>query len=254
MEKTVLEVLHIGGHNPILRKQTDKVIESFLVAAEKRQDIKLTVTVIGRFPERYNNIVNERVRIIRRELSENEIKELYLKCHYIIQVPTHEGLGLDFYEAIKYGKPVLTLDAPPNNEVINEKNGWLLKCVSIDNVDNPYGITKSYLFDIDDLATLIDEITIENVKEKVEFIERSEKEISEEDYLQEIYYALNSNSKKLFEHKLDKSVKTKKILKIKTLLFAVMFIFTKKKKYSNDYFKLRSKIEKFLLWVEKLWV
>lgn len=254
MKKNYLEILHIGGHNPILRKQTDKVIDSFLVAAEKRQDIKLTVTVIGRIPERYNNITNKRVRIIRGELSELSIEELYLKCDYIIQVPTHEGLGLDFYEAIKYFKPVLTLDAPPNNEVINEKNGWLLKCISINNVDNPYGITKSYLFNTNDLAILIEEITREKVEEKAKFIESSEKEISGKDYLQQVYFALNSNSLRLFDQKFDESISTRKTPKYIKLFLAVVYIFSKNVKYLPYYKAIRSKIKNLIVAIEKLWL
>ena len=68
----------------------------------------------------------------------------------------HEGLGLGFYESIACGTPVLTIDTPPNNEIIVEgQNGWLINCEYDQLVDNNQAISKK--------AT----ISIRSVKEKM---------------------------------------------------------------------------------------
>lgn len=54
----------------------------------------------------------------------------------------HEGLGLGFYESIVCGTPVMTIDTPPNNEIIKEGiNGWLIPCGYTNLTDNKDGIT-----------------------------------------------------------------------------------------------------------------
>jgi len=248
-----LEILHIGGHNPILRKQTDKVIDAFMSVTEKREDVKMTVTTIGKIPDKYNNIGNRNLSIIRGELSESEIQDLYLKCHYVIQVPTHEGLGLDFYEAIKYCKPVVTLDAPPNNELINISNGWLLKCNSIANIDNAYGITKSYMFKTHDLAQLIEQITLNQAKAKSNFIKQIEINKNNEDYLQELFYALNSNSRRMKNKATPESISVKRSGRFLRFIYAIAYILGKKN-YLDHYIDLRRKIKNTILKIERLWL
>jgi hypothetical protein len=61
-----------------------------------------------------------------------------------IQIPSHEGIGIGFYESISLGIPVITLDTSPHNEVIVANcSGWLLPAQPIPLPDNPRGIVKA---------------------------------------------------------------------------------------------------------------
>src|SRR5207302_9422714 len=71
-----------------------------------------------------------------------------------IHLGDHEGLGLGFYEAIAAGTPVLTIDTPPNNEIIREGiNGWLIQCDYAQLTDNDEGLVKKAVISVKDLKS-----------------------------------------------------------------------------------------------------
>jgi glycosyltransferase involved in cell wall biosynthesis len=136
-----IKFLHIGGHNPTVRKQTLTVILEFLDALKSRSDISLTVTLQNTSPEIERLVLPKEVIIILDNLNDSEIADLYLNHDVSIQIPSHEGIGIGFYESISSGTPVVTIDSSPHNEVVvSHRSGWLLPATSIVLPDNPYGV------------------------------------------------------------------------------------------------------------------
>ena len=128
--KDTIEILHLSGLNGLFRKRTDKIINIFEKIYDTGINFKLNIVIQGNFDIKKINILNKPfVNVIQDHLSYGEILNLYDKNHISIQLSKHEGLGLGFFESCFMNTPVITLDAPPHNEVIhNNKNGWLLSC------------------------------------------------------------------------------------------------------------------------------
>jgi len=136
-----IKFLHIGGHNPTVRKQTLTVILEFVEALKSRSDISLTITLQNISPEIERLVLPKEVSIILDNLNDLEIADLYLNHDVSIQIPSHEGIGIGFYESISLGTPVVTIDSSPHNEVVvPNRSGWLLPATPIALPDNPYGV------------------------------------------------------------------------------------------------------------------
>jgi glycosyltransferase involved in cell wall biosynthesis len=68
----------------------------------------------------------------------------------------HEGLGMGFYEALASGTPVITINNPPNNEIIKENiNGWCIDYTPYELSDNNCGIVNRCIFNEDELKNKI---------------------------------------------------------------------------------------------------
>jgi len=161
-EREVIRFLHIGGHNPKSRKQTTYVIEAFLLALEQRNDIRLTVTVMDTqnidFPR------HENIDYVIGSLGHDEVMGLYEACDVSIQVSSHEGVGMGFYESLAKGTPVISLDVPPHNEVVLHRlTGWLLKADLVPLPDNDDPVSRAARFDARELAGLIVSLEKEEV-------------------------------------------------------------------------------------------
>ena len=159
-----MRLLHVAGHNPSTRKQTARILEAFAVARKFRSDIELIVTTSKPVDEFWNHPIPEGVEIKSGFLSRAEITDLYQQSDLSIQVSSHEGIGLGFYESVAAGVPVLSLNAKPHNEVIVEgQTGFLLPCESIALPDNSNGLVGAYRFEVDDLANSLIRISREDI-------------------------------------------------------------------------------------------
>lgn len=161
--KDVVKFVHISGLNALERKQTLQVIDAFNLALENTNNIHLTVTVQGniiKIPEIYEKCKNANIKLIDTHLEHSEIISLYKNSHVSIQVSSHEGLGVGFYESISCSTPVISLDTAPHNEVVkNDVSGWLLPCEFRDLKDNNAAIVQGAYFKTDDLANKIVELS-----------------------------------------------------------------------------------------------
>ncbi len=147
---------HIGGHNPVSRKQTPKVIEAFKKAALARKDIHLNVCVMGQFASDLDEEAHPQINYVFRSLSHDEILEFYREADVSIQVSSHEGLGLGFYESMSVGTPIISLNIAPHNEVLRDGvSGWFVPCQSFIPTDNDEIMVEGGMFAVDDLASLI---------------------------------------------------------------------------------------------------
>jgi len=109
-----------GVHN---RKNTDVVIEAF--EQLNNPDTKLVIT--SQKPLQFNRELHPNIEIINKDLSRKELIDLYYSADCIVLPSKWETVGLPILEALAAGKPVITSNAAPMNEFINEGlNGYLV--------------------------------------------------------------------------------------------------------------------------------
>ena len=157
-----IQILHLSGLNGIFRKRTDKIVNIFEKLHKDGIKFKLNICIQGNFDKKVYNIFNKPfINLIYDHITYSDILNIYNKNHISIQFSKHEGLGLGFYESCYMNTPVMTLDAPPHNEVISHKNnGWLLSCTlkEDEKQENPYSIIKQTQIDENILYNEIKEI------------------------------------------------------------------------------------------------
>lgn len=169
-----IQFLHIGGYNALYRKQTLNIIKEFKKCT--RNDIFLTVTLCD-IP--IIEITDPRITVLNEELNHKEIMELYKKSHISIQISTHEGLGLGFYESISSSTPVITFDYPPHNEIVKDKiNGWYINYDSFILKDNDEALIHGCKIVNKSLTNFFNDIKSDEVssmiKKTSKFFEESE--------------------------------------------------------------------------------
>jgi glycosyltransferase involved in cell wall biosynthesis len=161
--------VHVGGHNPVLRKQTHLVIEAFSRALQYRNDIHLTVAVMNSLFELRDDAIAPNITVINETLSHDEILDLYEQNDVSIQVSSHEGLGLGFYESISRGTPIISLNASPHNEVVlHGQTGWLLNATEQPVPDNNDAVITAAKFDVGDLAEMLTRFLRDDLEHMIE--------------------------------------------------------------------------------------
>ena len=154
-QRPKIRFLHIAGYN-LNRKNTKQVIEAFSQALMLRDDIELTVTLQYPLSNFYLDKLPSGITLLDHSLSRNEILDLYEEHDISIQVSSHEGLGLGFYESISRNTPVLSLDAPPNNEIVLDGiTGWLIPARPTQVPDNESAVINAWRFKTADLTNRI---------------------------------------------------------------------------------------------------
>lgn len=152
----------VGGLNSLTRKNIIKILSAFReLEQEKRlKNYQLYVYIQGvEIPENIHQYKSNNIHIIIGSRSYAEIVQLYKEHDIFIHMGDHEGLGLGFYESIACNTPVLTIDTPPNNEIIKEKyNGWLIPCDYEKLSDNNEGITKKAKITTQSIKTKLSQI------------------------------------------------------------------------------------------------
>jgi glycosyltransferase involved in cell wall biosynthesis len=158
--------LHIAGHSPNVRKNTLTIIREFSRALEKRKDITLTLSLQVIPQEIAALTLATEVKIIKRALSDLDIAELYKSHDVSIQIPTHEGIGIGFYESTSLGVPVITLNREPHNEIItSDFTGWLLPATPFELPDNSQGVVNAGKLEFDSLADFLVKLSFQEVTE-----------------------------------------------------------------------------------------
>lgn len=150
-----------GGMNGFTRKHFVEIAEGFALAAERVENIHLTMTVqSGGSKEHLAEwLEHPKMTIVDKHLPYSDIIKSIRDAHVSIQVSKHEGLGLGFYESFSLDTPVLTLDTPPHNELVRDgTNGWTIPCTHRPMEDNNNALFGSAFFDPKDLADKIVEI------------------------------------------------------------------------------------------------
>src|SRR3712207_5142032 len=91
-----------------------------------------------------------RIEVMFEDLPTAEHLQLFADSDVCLAPARWEGLGVHLYEAIAFGMPIVTNDAPPMNEVVEDGLNGLLVGSHQDGVA-PSGI-PSYAPDVKDLA------------------------------------------------------------------------------------------------------
>jgi glycosyltransferase involved in cell wall biosynthesis len=165
-EEVKIKFLHIAGHSPNVRKNTLTIIREFLRALEKRKDISLTVSLQVVPKEIAALTLPAEIQIIKRALSDSDIADLYKSHDVSIQIPTHEGIGIGFYESTSLGVPVITLNREPHNEIVtSDFSGWLLPATPFELPDNLHGIVSAGELEFGSLANFLVNLSFEQVTE-----------------------------------------------------------------------------------------
>jgi glycosyltransferase involved in cell wall biosynthesis len=161
-----IKFCHISGYNSVTRKQTLKVCQAFTEALKYRDDISLTITFSTIPPIEFLNFQSNKIKFEIRDISHNEIKEIYKQNDVSIQVGSHEGLGLGFYESISCRTPVITMNCAPHNEIINDTNGFLMECDPFVLTDNNEALVPGYSFNLHSFVELLLNIKKEQILSK----------------------------------------------------------------------------------------
>jgi len=118
---------HPGGFGGFLdRKNTMLVIEAFESLPDV-ENAKLIIT--SQKPLQFSREIHPNIEIINKEVSRQELIDLYYKADATVLPSKWETVGLPLLESLSSGTPVITMDAPPMNEFIEEgKTGFLCEC------------------------------------------------------------------------------------------------------------------------------
>ena len=118
---------HPGGFGGFLdRKNTMLVIEAFESLPDV-ENAKLIIT--SQKPLQFSREIHPNIEIINKEVSRQELIDLYYKADATLLPSKWETVGLPLLESLASGTPVITMDAPPMNEFIEEgKTGFLCTC------------------------------------------------------------------------------------------------------------------------------
>ena len=200
IKPNTIKYVHIAGHNPETRKQTRKVLQAFIGALEIRDDIYLLITTTKPLSIFDDLNLPRNIKILSGNFPDQFIESIYSDADISIQVSSHEGIGLGFYESIACNTPVISINCAPHNEiVIPNLTGWLIDCFPFPLPDNAYGVVSAWDFNPEDLTKLISQINQIDTKTIAKKLQSFQSEINDE---------------KFFRYRLISALYSPKIIKI----------------------------------------
>ncbi|WP_269609078.1 glycosyltransferase [Prochlorococcus marinus] len=127
------KILHISSCFP--RKGIDILLKAYEKSFSINDDITL---IIKTFDNPHNNVDQQiqklissnplfpHVLLIKKDLTDQEIKALFLKIDMLVAPSRGEGFGLPIGEAMRIGVPVVTTNWGGQLDFCNEDNSWLI--------------------------------------------------------------------------------------------------------------------------------
>jgi glycosyltransferase involved in cell wall biosynthesis len=148
------------------RKPFDAILEAFSRVDDERLRLLVRGQVerklgpLGKAAER-----DPRIEIELEDRPTDEHLRQFASCDVCLSPSRWEGLGLPLYEAIAFGIPAITNDAPPMNEVVRDgENCALVRSV-------PWGEARSGIPafdpDVDALANAIERLAHDSERERL---------------------------------------------------------------------------------------
>ena len=167
-----LRFLHIAGHNPSVRKNTLNIIRAFEKLASIRDDIRLEVFCMDDLSALVDFTLSEAITLNSGKFARSDILEAYEKADMSIQLSTHEGLGLGFYESLSLYTPVVCHDGLPHSEVVkNNKTGIVISSKTFKLRDNQNAIVPGFEFNQQDFVNKLVNITARDIEGFLSLIE-----------------------------------------------------------------------------------
>jgi len=165
--KILLTIGHLTA-----RKAIPALLQALYILKQKRQDFILVMQTekrrinqsienqppIAQIIEQYNlthNVYTTEWQF--GTLSRSHILGLYQACDYYILPSYSEGFGLTLLEAAAMHKPIITINAPPMNEILGEKECFQVPYSHIEyRRDNPIMIFKYHIWQPAVMAEILD--------------------------------------------------------------------------------------------------
>lgn len=133
---------HQASLNPTFsQKNTKSVIEAYVNFDKKAKNTQLIITGNLSDEEKIIAKKSNNIMIINEILDKEDIYKIYQKADCLIAPSTREGLGLQFYEAKKFGCGIITTDTDP----MNLHTDYLCRVISYNNGNGtiPHAITSA---------------------------------------------------------------------------------------------------------------
>ncbi len=171
-------LLHISSCFP--RKGIDVLLKSYGRAFTINDDVTLIIKTFNNPHNFLDQIINELknknplfpdVCIIYDDLSEQELKSLYLMSNVYVAPSRGEGFGLPIGEAMKLGLPVITTGWGGQTQFCDSSNSWLIDFQFV-KANSHFGEDYSYwaepsLSHLTKLLREVYELPIEDINSKI---------------------------------------------------------------------------------------
>lgn len=154
--KTV-QLVHVAGYNH-KRKMTLEMLSALVPTLKELPLFKLKIISQVPFdPNCFNHASNiPNIELVHGDYGHEEILAFYREASFSLQLSTHEGLGLGFYESIYCGTPVITINRQPHNEpIVDGVTGFLIDAQDFDLYDNDEALVKGAVFHADQFIRVI---------------------------------------------------------------------------------------------------
>ncbi|MCX7905672.1 MAG: glycosyltransferase, partial [Elusimicrobiales bacterium] len=147
--------------SPHKRESLDILLEAFTKAFKDNNNVRLTVKLsysqfkknknfeipsFNKLIEKYQKILNSKLKIITDKLSEEDMGNLYRNSDIYISLSKAESFGLPFLESLACGRPVVSLKYGGQLDFLNDKNTVFIKHVLKETQDELYEKTKEKQF------------------------------------------------------------------------------------------------------------
>jgi hypothetical protein len=126
----VVVYFNVGTGGPVDRRQVRLVLDTFRALLPRHPALHLLVKL---HPDARGSLgaiesFHARMRVIDREISNQQMRALLSEVDVTLFPSRFEGLGYPVLESLHAGVPVLATDAPPMNEIVeDERNGLLVR-------------------------------------------------------------------------------------------------------------------------------
>lgn len=119
-------ILHIGTRK---NKNLKRVIEAL-------EDIDCSLRIIGEIDDETQSLLEKKCIQYSNayNLSDDEIKQEYINCDIVSFPSLYEGFGMPIIEGQAIGRPVLTSNIPPMNEIANGNNVVMVDPYSVKSI------------------------------------------------------------------------------------------------------------------------
>lgn len=159
-------ILAIGAFIPM--KNYPTLLKSFKLLQSSYNKKDVSLIIVGRGPLEYeirNLIRKHEIKnvIIMSRVKEEELRDYYLNCRFVVHVAIHEPFGLVPVEAAVYGKPSIVSNTGGIREfIIDGENGFLTNPYDANEIARLMNILLEDKFLVDKMGSRAKETALSN--------------------------------------------------------------------------------------------